>query len=120
MSHSSQTHEKYYQAVTGAPQAAVAHHFMEGLHQGESKPKAETEPKPVEVEETATEKRVFYTDHEEKLIREHFAPAIEALRPVTSRECEEFLVDAELDRTVKQIQDKVRTMVRQLRRKRGQ
>ena len=104
MCHSASTHEKYYEAVGGSSQAAQAHEIMESLRKGEGK--ADSKPK-----KAAVPRRPFKKEEEDK-VREYFAPAIQAGSTPSLRECAEFLHGSGIDRNGKQIQDKVKNLIK--------
>ena len=98
MSHTDAVHEKYYEMLGSSSHTASAFQVMERLRKGEEKPKSTL--------------RKRFTAEDEEAVKEYFAPAILAGNTPSLEECSEFLRGRELDRSKKQIQDKVKNLIK--------
>ena len=107
MSHSMQTHSRYYEATRGAKNAAQAFQTMEKLRTGSTK---ETK----KGETSSVKKRHRFSAEDEKLVREFFQPAIAQKATPSIGLCGEFLKEHTMDRTPQQIQDKVKSIIKYL------
>ena len=118
LSHSSETDLRFYQAIRGDAHAATAFQTMEKLR-SESVPSvagnanlpqssAVTSHTSQEAGPTTTTKRRKFTTAEEQKVASYFATAIRHKKTVSAADCRLFLQANPMDRTPKQIQDKVR------------
>ena len=109
LSHSAQTHERYYAAISGPSHAAEAFHTMGKLRK-------EASQKP------ATKKRAQrhrFTENEESEIKEYFAPAILAQITPSQEECQEFLQGKDTELTKRQVQDKLKNIIKSAKKQRA-
>ena len=96
MSHSQRTQDLYYTLTKGRKHAVEGYRIMEGLRQSE-------------VQESST-RGVFTEDHTES-VTEYFADHIASRQPPSIQECREFVSQHHIDRTAKQVRDKVRNLI---------
>ena len=109
MSHSEAVHSKYYVKIRGSKLAAKAHAErvkLAAAADDDSDDDAEPGPSKQKVQKTA------YSDREVALIEGYFRNNIKKGRPVSPGEARAFLKKHPLKRTFKQIQDKVRNLLR--------
>lgn len=116
LSHSSETDLRFYQALCGDSDAATAFTTMEQLReagstssapqQSPSRPDAATAPAP-----PAGGGRRRFTTAEEKLVKDYFKETIRKKESASLSQCKAFLQAHRLQRTPKQIQDKVRNLI---------
>ena len=104
MSHQADVSRKYYEAVHGKRDAAFAFQKLEGLRTGS---KAGTS-------ETGGLASQRWSTLDTAFVKKKFAACIKKARTPGLPECSEI----GLDRTAKQVQDKVRTLIRQAQKKR--
>ena len=119
MAHSTETHARFYRAITGAKDAAAAFCSMEKLRQQEKPGLLMIVKKP---SSSATEgetascgaqrKRFRFSNKEEEQIKSHFATAISSHVTPSLEACRAFLAKNPLDRSPKQIQDKVKNIMK--------
>ena len=98
MSHTSAVHERYYEMVGSSSHTASAFQVMERLRKDEGK--AQHTP------------RKRFTPQEENELKEYFAPAILSGSTPSLEECDEFLRGKEFQRSKKQIQDKIKNLIK--------
>ena len=110
MSHTPEVHAKYYEQLGRSSHASIAFHAMERIRKGEKGQKGKGQKGEDEEEEPAQRKK--FPPSETEQVREYFAPAILARFTPTLGECGEFLRSREIDRTKKQIQDKVKNLMK--------
>lgn len=119
MAHSTETHARFYRAITGAKDAAVAFHSMEKLRVQE-KPGVVVRTKKSSSSSTGGEttssasprKRFRFSSKEEEQIKAHFATAISSHVTPSLGACRAFLAKNPMDRSPKQIQDKVKNFIK--------
>ena len=119
MAHSTETHARFYRAITGAKDAAAAFCSMEKLRQQEKPGLLMIVKKP---SSSATEgetascgaqrKRFRFSNKEEEQIKSHFATAISSHVTPSLEACRAFLAKNPLDCSPKQIQDKVKNIMK--------
>ncbi len=107
MSHQPEVSRKFYEAVHGPQDAAAAFQTMEQLRTGSTS--CPTEPH-LAIGDSALNKR--WSPADTNLIKKLFASDIKKMRTPGVAQC----TDLGLDRTPKQIQDKVRTIIRQAKK----
>ena len=100
MSHSIQVSEACYTAARGVKEATEGFELVEKLRQGDSTEMQAPKPK--------TRKK--FSDTENELIKTYFDSHIKDRVPPRMAECQEFLEGHKLDRTPKDIYDKVRNL----------
>ena len=111
MSHQPEVSRKYYEAVHGSKDTAFAFQAMEQLRTGStSGPSTLTKPTPTIRDDKALNKR--WSPADTALIKKHFSTFIK--RGITPGVA--HCTNVALDRTLKQIQDKVRTIIRQAKK----
>ena len=103
MSHSVATNVAYYQAIVGEQHAAAAYKTMSSLRQ----PQPEESPKAC-----GTPRRRLFSDNESETVKSYFSQNIESESTPTIRQCASFLYTHALNRTPKNIQDKVKNLIR--------
>ena len=109
MSHSVATNAAYYQPIVGEQHAANAYKSMADLREG----KREENRSYREV--CTSPRRRLFTKAESELVRSFFARHVELRSTPTIRECGNFLERSPMPgRTAKNIQDKVKTIVRNM------
>ena len=113
MPHSTKTLARFYRAITGAKDTAVAFHSMDKLQQQE-KPGVVVRAKKPSPSSTKGEiatcgssrKRSRLSSMEEEQIKTHFATAISSYVTPSMEACRAFLAkNTSMDRSTKQIQD---------------
>lgn len=103
MSHSRAVHQNHYEMVQGSKMAAKAHTVRQRL--------AETSgSEPDNAPEASADKqpRKKYSDNEEAMIKKYFRKNIRVRHPAKPYEAKAFLKAHPIDRSFKQIQDRVR------------
>ena len=140
LSHSVQTEMTYYQAIVGPSHSVEAFHIMEGLRKAKCQSErpalqtastAESEQQKKVLEKAAADqtieiasakpvtsppkspvKRRPFTKEENESVSLYFSSHIEAGDTPTSAECRDFLENHGLSRTAKNIQDKVKNIIK--------
>ena len=111
MSHSQHVHAKYYEKLQGAKRAATAHMLRQQLI---SKPSSEESSEEECVRKTTPKKqkqpRTLYTAAEEDVIKSCFQTEIKNGTTASLSDCRTFLKRHPMERTDKQIQDKVKQL----------
>ena len=97
MSHSTATQNLYYAANKGKKDAVKGFSIMEGMRQTES--------------EGTSSSRVPFSDTEKEVISNYFSQHISSGTVPSAEECRHFLYEHQLNRTQKQIRDKVRNLI---------
>ena len=108
MSHSVATNVAYYQAIVGEQHAAAAYKTMSSLR----RPQPEESPKAC-----GTPRQRLFSDNKSETVKSYFSQNIESESTPTIRHCASFLYTHPLDRTPKNIQDKVKNLIRNASRK---
>ncbi len=126
LSHTADTDINYYQALSGSKHAATALQRMEEARakKSEGKGKAEIAPKTTPLsakgkgkeemttESTPTRKRRRFTEEEEEMITLYFEDNIQSSDTPHLEDGVVFLQNHPLERTPKNIQDKVKTIIK--------
>ena len=97
MSHLTATQNLYYPANKGKNDAVKGFSIMEGMRRTDSGG-------------TSTG-RVPFSDTEKEVISTYFSQHISSQKAPTAEECRQFLYEHQLNRTQKQIRDKVRNLI---------
>jgi hypothetical protein len=109
MSHQPHVSAMYYEAVRGIDDSAKAFQCMESLRTGKPQPHESHADKPPDSVASPNVKGNRWTTQETQTVMKKFRRAIEAGKTPELQEC----ATLELGKTPKQIQDKVRTVIRQ-------
>ena len=99
MSHSKQTQEVYYTLNKGTKDAVQGYRVMEEIRRDERQGGA------------ASSARMRFSTEEKQVVSDFFAEHISSRRAPSIDQCREFLRDHPIERTAKQIRDKVRNMI---------
>ena len=113
MSHTANTQVRHYEGVVGPVHAASAFRKMEKLrNKSEDKQTSSTDCPPSGSRPTPWQKYLRFTPEEQRDLKEYFAEEIAAKQTPTLQSCREYLRDHPIGRTVQQIQDKVKTIIK--------
>ena len=94
MSHSTETSQRYYQALSSDKQALEAYHTIQRMQHDHT-----------------TKKRQAFSDEEEKLIKDYYSGSIKRGKTPALHVCKDFAKYEHTTRSAKQVQDKVRTII---------
>lgn len=120
MSHSVSTDAQYYQAIVGDKHAAAAYSTMSNLRKERSSsgvPNSSLSSANRSAEESSdtcssVQRRRGYTPKETRAIESYFGRQIMEGKSVSLTECNEFLSSHPMTRSPKNIQDKVRSVIK--------
>ena len=112
MGHSQPTQQMYYQAITARKHAASAHMLREKLRKS-TKPESSDGSSEAEVQSKPHKVRKPFSSAETASIDERFAKSIKDGITPSRQLCQEFITATKSDRDPKQIQDKVRNIIKQ-------
>ena len=113
MGHSQPTQQIYYQAITACQHAASAHMLREKLRKESTKPESSDGSSEVEDKSKPQKVRKPFTAAETAAIEESFATSLKDKTTPSRQLCQDFVTATNSDRDPKQIQDKVRNMIKQ-------
>ena len=113
LSHSSETDNRFYQAITGKDDAAKAFRIMETLRLNTStSPKTTDTMSPPPLQQIPSRKRQPFTKDEEETLRKYFGASLSEGKHISLNSAKQFLAAHPSHRTPKQIQDKIRNIIK--------